>query len=65
MLIRVEERQGRGKPRHATVIAADMQPDPAAALGGETADRRGIMPLGRAEQRNGAGLLGERVGEVS
>jgi len=60
----VEERQRRGKPRHAAIIAADMQPDPAAALGGQTADRRGVMSFGRAEQRDGTGLLGERAGEV-
>ena len=59
----IKESERRGEPRHAAIVAADMQPRLTAAFAGEAADRRRVMPLGSAEQRHGTGLLGERAGE--
>ena len=61
----VEECQCHGEPGHPAVVAADMQPGVAAGFGEEAADRRGVMPLGHAEQCDGAGLFGERAGEFA
>ena len=61
----MEERQRGGKPRHPAVVAADVQPSAAAAPGEEAADHHRVMPLGRAEQRDRAGVLGKRAGELS
>src|SRR5216684_585148 len=59
----VKKLERSGEPRHPPVVAADMQPRLGCAFTDEAADRRGIVPFGRAEQGDGAGLLGERAGE--
>src|SRR6185437_16445389 len=48
-----EEGDGRGKPRHATVIAADMQQLPRIA-GCQAAEDEGVVPLGRAVDHDAA-----------
>jgi hypothetical protein len=40
-----------------------MQPGVAAGFGEEAADHRGVMPLGRIKQGDGARILGKRAGE--
>src|SRR5207247_661637 len=51
----VKKSERRGEPRHPPIVAADMQPRPDPALPEQRPDRCRVMPLGRAEQRDGAG----------
>ena len=52
-----KEGERRGEPRHPVVVAADMQP----LAADQSADRGGVIPLGRAEQGDGARPLAERA----
>ena len=51
----MEERQRRGDPRHAAVVAADMEQRRGAAARDQAAEHEGIVTLGRAAEREPSG----------
>jgi hypothetical protein len=60
----MEKAERGGKPRHAAVVAADMQPRAGTPRGDERADGGRIVAFGRTKQRDGAGMLGKRPGKL-
>ena len=59
----MKERERRGKPRHAAVVAADMQPSSTPA-GAESPIAAASYPSGAPNRRDGARPLAERASDV-
>ena len=60
----MEELQLGGKARHASIVAADMQPGTELAVAQQAAERRRVVPFRRAEQRRAPRQAAEKLAQI-